>query len=46
MAERVTEQLNALRSVARLLEHAGIEFWMFGGWAVDFLRRVRDACAW
>jgi predicted nucleotidyltransferase len=29
-------QLTALASVADLLETSGIEFWLFGGWAVDF----------
>ena len=29
-------QLAALGSVDALLEHARIEYWLFGGWAVDF----------
>jgi dihydrofolate reductase len=29
-------QLAALADVGRLLEEAGIEHWLFGGWAVDF----------
>jgi dihydrofolate reductase len=29
-------QLAALASVDALLEHAGVEYWLFGGWAVDF----------
>jgi dihydrofolate reductase len=29
-------QLAALASVDALLEHAGIAYWLFGGWAVDF----------
>ena len=31
-----SRQLNALARVDRLLEQAGIEYWLFGGWAVDF----------
>jgi aminoglycoside-2''-adenylyltransferase len=30
------EQLAALGRVHELLEQAGIEYWLFGGWAVDF----------
>jgi dihydrofolate reductase len=29
-------QLAALADVGRLLEEAGVEHWLFGGWAVDF----------
>jgi hypothetical protein len=29
-------QLSALAQVAALLERAGIDHWLFGGWAVDF----------
>jgi hypothetical protein len=29
-------QLAALADLARLFERAGIEYWLFGGWAVDF----------
>ncbi len=29
-------QLDALRQVGALLDEAGIEHWLFGGWAVDF----------
>lgn len=31
-----TSQLAALASVDALLERAGIAYWLFGGWAVDF----------
>jgi hypothetical protein len=30
------EQLKALGRVDELLEGAGVEYWLFGGWAVDF----------
>jgi hypothetical protein len=30
------EQLAALARVHQLLERHGIEYWLFGGWAVDF----------
>ena len=30
------EQLTALGDVARLFDDAGVEYWLFGGWAVDF----------
>jgi predicted nucleotidyltransferase len=36
MTDKLSEQLDALRRVSRLLEHAGIDYWLFGGWAVDF----------
>jgi hypothetical protein len=42
MAE--AEQLAALARIAGLLEARGIEYWLFGGWAVDFhLRAVTRA---
>ena len=31
-----TQQLNALARVVRRLDEAGIAYWLFGGWAVDF----------
>lgn len=34
--EQASEQLSALARVHDLLEEAGIEYWLFGGWAVDF----------
>jgi hypothetical protein len=36
--ERESLQLAALADIARLLDHDGIEYWLFGGWAVDFHR--------
>ena len=30
------DQLAALRSLRELLDTHGIEYWLFGGWAVDF----------
>jgi hypothetical protein len=30
------EQLSALAQVDKLLEQAGFDYWLFGGWAVDF----------
>ena len=40
------EQLAAVRSIHELFEEQGIEYWMFGGWAVDFhagsVTRVHD----
>jgi Uncharacterised nucleotidyltransferase len=30
------QQLSALARVSELLEEAGIAYWLFGGWAVDF----------
>ena len=36
MQESVSRQLSALASVDALLERAGIAYWLFGGWAVDF----------
>jgi hypothetical protein len=42
MAE--AEQLAALARIAALFEPRGIEYWLFGGWAVDFhLRAVTRA---
>jgi hypothetical protein len=32
----VQQQLRALRDVAELLERSGFDYWLFGGWAVDF----------
>jgi hypothetical protein len=32
----VDEQLSALARVSTLLDRAGIDYWLFGGWAVDF----------
>jgi hypothetical protein len=32
----VRRQLEAIRSLAVALEAAGIAYWLFGGWAVDF----------
>jgi len=34
--ERSSQQLSALARVAAKFEHAGIDYWLFGGWAVDF----------
>jgi len=36
MDDLSTEQLSALARVGDLLEDAGIAYWLFGGWAVDF----------
>jgi Uncharacterised nucleotidyltransferase len=36
MEERTSQQLSALARVSELLENAGIDYWLFGGWAVDF----------
>ena len=36
MDERTSQQLSALAGVGGLLEQAGIDYWLFGGWAVDF----------
>src|SRR5262245_27334095 len=30
------QQLRALAALAETLERGGIDFWLFGGWAVDF----------
>jgi aminoglycoside-2''-adenylyltransferase len=32
----VSDQLDALRDVAAAFERSGVEYWLFGGWAVDF----------
>jgi Aminoglycoside-2''-adenylyltransferase len=32
----VNDQLSALRDVVATLERHGIDYWLFGGWAVDF----------
>jgi hypothetical protein len=34
--ERTSQQLLALGQVGEQLEKAGIDYWLFGGWAVDF----------
>jgi hypothetical protein len=31
-----TRQLSALAEVGELFERAGVDYWLFGGWAVDF----------
>jgi hypothetical protein len=36
----VNEQLDALAAVHELLTRAEIEYWLFGGWAVDFYAGV------
>ena len=36
MSDRSGEQLAALARVHGVLEDAGVEYWLFGGWAVDF----------
>jgi hypothetical protein len=41
MSERVVtpgakEQLAAIASLSRALDHESIDYWLFGGWAVDF----------
>lgn len=33
---RGSRQLAALAQVAAVLEEAGLDYWLFGGWAVDF----------
>jgi hypothetical protein len=32
----VKEQLSALTDVGELLDRSGFDYWLFGGWAVDF----------
>jgi hypothetical protein len=32
----VRQQLSALADVGELLDRGGFEYWLFGGWAVDF----------
>jgi hypothetical protein len=34
--ELASQQLDALARVVRLLDRAGIDHWLFGGWAADF----------
>lgn len=34
--EKTAEQLAALAEISRLLQRHGIDYWLFGGWAVDF----------
>src|SRR5919107_952320 len=34
--DTTSRQLAALDRVGRLLDAAGIDYWLFGGWAVDF----------
>ena len=36
MAASASEQLSALEQAIELLDEAGIPYWLFGGWAVDF----------
>ena len=36
MSDSSGEQLAALARVHRVLEAADVEYWLFGGWAVDF----------
>jgi hypothetical protein len=36
MDELAAQQLSALARVGDLFEEAGIAYWLFGGWAVDF----------
>ena len=52
-SERASEQLEAIASLDAALGSARIEYWLFGGWAVDFwVGRVTrehddiDAAAW
>ena len=44
--ELASQQLSALARVSDQLEDAGVEYWLFGGWAVDFyagsVTRVHD----
>ncbi len=35
-APSAEEQLDAIASLAAALDRAGVDHWMFGGWAVDF----------
>jgi aminoglycoside-2''-adenylyltransferase len=32
----MNDQLTALRDVHEMLTRAGVDYWLFGGWAVDF----------
>jgi len=36
MDDRAHEQLSALAQIHASFERSGIEYWLFGGWAVDF----------
>jgi hypothetical protein len=36
MDDVTKEQLSALERVSSLLDDEGIDYWLFGGWAVDF----------
>ena len=36
IGQRASQQLPALAEVSDLLEKTGIDYWLFGGWAVDF----------
>jgi hypothetical protein len=36
MDQLASRQLSALARASQLLEEAGIAYWLFGGWAVDF----------
>jgi Aminoglycoside-2''-adenylyltransferase len=53
LSERASEQIQAIGSLDAALGNAQIEYWLFGGWAVDFWvsRMTRehediDAAAW
>jgi hypothetical protein len=53
LSDRASEQIQAIRSLDAALGAARIEYWLFGGWAVDFwVGRVTrehddiDAAAW
>ncbi len=39
-------QLDALARVAMLLEEAAVDYWLFGGWAVDFYAGYLEADGW
>jgi hypothetical protein len=36
MEDLTSQQLSALARVSERLQRAGIDYWLFGGWAVDF----------
>jgi hypothetical protein len=36
MGPRATQQLSALAEVGIILDRSGLEYWLFGGWGVDF----------
>jgi Aminoglycoside-2''-adenylyltransferase len=40
LSARSAEQLAALARVDATLTEAGIDYWLFGGWAVDFHARA------